>query len=191
MYRAGLLSREEAAEVEKHLQAGSKWCRDAMKWLDNIERSSSLETRQEVPDHLLGMARQIYRQYKRGREKTRRGLSLAVCIFDSVWRPLPAGVRPAVSDARRLLYVTDDFEVDLETTLAHQGRYVLLGHITHEGEPVDSATVVMSHGRRTKEVTTDALGVFSLTDLTAGEIDLVIDAKGAKVEVVQVPVGIV
>ncbi len=191
MYRAGLLSAKAAKEVEQYLRAGSRRSRDTMKWLEQVERSASLEVRHSVPDHLVGMARQIYRQFTTNRQKAKRGLSLAVCVFDSIWRPLPAGVRPAVSDARRLLYVTDDFEVDLEINLARQGRYTLLGQVTGAGQPLESAIVVMSRGRSSKQVTTDALGVFSLAELLPGEIDLLIEAESAKVEVAQVPVGLV
>jgi len=190
LYRIGGLPEEEVREIEKHLESDCRVCKQTMDWLALIQDSAAAQVRRPVPEHLQEMAQRIFRQYQAGARKARPGKAWAVCILDSLWRPLPAGVRPAVVDTRRLLYVTDGYEIDIETNPASSGHYSLLGHITRAGKPVQAAPVTTIIGRKKRQAQTDDLGVFSFHDLPLGEISLTITSGEDTVEVPQIPVGL-
>ncbi len=190
LFQAGQLPEKEKEEIHRLVKSGDKECRLAMEWLSQINDIAAKPVRRSLPDHLRQMAQRIYQQYQATAQQPRTGLKLAICIFDSVWTPQLVGVRPAVSDTRRLLYTSDGYEIDIETNPLTAGRHLLLGHITRQGQPLVKASVKLPVGRRVMKTETDELGVFSLRGLPIGEFEIEISTETDTITVAKVPVGI-
>ncbi len=107
-----------------------------------------------------------------GRDK-HRGL----LTFDSGLLPLPAGIRPATIDSRRLKYTAGDHELEVSMYPGSPGTYEIIGQVSgfQTGEALE---VRLERSRRVLTATSNQFQVFHFVRVPAGEYTLLVSGPG-------------
>ena len=102
--------------------------------------------------------------------------------FDSGLMPLPAGIRPATLDSRRLRYAAGELELELSMYPASPETYEIIGQVTgyDKGTELD---VALKSGRQSFRERSNPFQVFHFMRIPEGSYSLsVIDPDGNKFE---------
>jgi len=115
---------------------------------------------------LKNLSGTLFKDFVRGKQNPKK--RTGVTVYDSQDIPLPAGVRPATVDTRRLRYrlLSGDLEISLYP-IAYD-TYELIGRLSRP-EGVHDMTVGLISGRRRLSTTTDKFGLFRFEKMPSGK----------------------
>lgn len=99
---------------------------------------------------------------KRGGERKK-----GITIFDSQLLPLPAGVRPAMVDTRRIRYKVDENLLDVSIYPISLNSFEVIGQLAGS-DKIDSLTVTMRLGRKKFTAEANEFGLFRFPRLPKG-----------------------
>ncbi len=156
------LNDEDIRKVEKLLDSNKEFRR-----MYNVIKSLGVDC---LPDDLTDlspslrqMSLNMFREYKKtDKDKTvTRGLP----IFDSDVLPLPDGVRPSITNSRRLKYKFDDMEMELSLYPVSLYSYEMIGQISGSADKDHQIELVGNNFKR--ETATDELQMFVFAKIPA------------------------
>gem|GEM_PF-3913627 len=192
-------------ESEKHIDLISAYLKSQLKKEDHRKVESLLNSSREfremfetikalhdqgVPGHLgdlapalKQMSLNMFRQYH-GASKNNREL-LGLPIYDSKTFPLPEGVRPSLTSARRLRYKFNDMEVELSLNPMTLYSFEIIGQIDNGSEKKNYMIELIGKDQRfTAE--TDELQMFAFTKIPAMKYRLNILLEGKLTGIVDI-----
>ncbi len=162
------LEADRRAEVER-LIASDDNIRDMHRLIAALHRESreSGDLRQAA----RGLVQRFLRDFRHNKKDTRGRHGLLT--FDSGLLPLPAGIRPATIDSRRLKYTAGDHELEVSMYPGSPGTYEIIGQISgfSTGAELD---VRLEHSRRNFTATSNQFQVFHFVRIPAGEYTLLV-----------------
>lgn len=151
-YLEGRLEPDEVARLEERLETD-----DELRRLLQLVRDLKRETprKQDLRIAAQRLVERLVRDLKQSRKTGHHGLM----TFDSGLLPLPAGIRPATLDSRRLKFAADEFRLDVSVYPASPGTFEVIGQA--EGFPQDTILeVTLKRGRITLKDTSNPFQVF-------------------------------
>lgn len=165
------------AALQKHLAEGCESCAaELQRWM-RIRRVAARENQYQPPRELVHMAKVAFSRsaWARDRKQAKGTIEL---LFDSFRQPLLAGVRAATVAPRRMLYLVDRLEIDLQVESHAEGRTIVVtGQLLDLRHPtaVRDRRVTLSNLRsRTVETSTNEFGEFREQIEDSGDLQLMI-----------------
>jgi hypothetical protein len=189
----GALTEARATVVREHLASGCGHCDADISWYKRVRNVASLDDSLEPPAWVLKRALRIIDDgHKRRPTERYRGPGIASLIFDSLARPLPAGVRSTATDQRQLLYRAGGYSIDVQVILAEGDLADLLGQVLFEGEAGFESVKGIGlelglGGVPVASAVTDSIGEFSIRGVVPGEYELDIESEDGKIIVPCLP----
>ena len=122
--QSGLL---ENAALQSHLARGCKDCAAALHVWQRVQSMAAAESNYRPPEYAIRMVKMEFaaRQSRDAGENSDANL-----VFDTVLRPVLAGVRSAAAAARQMVYEAEGFTVDLRfDRKPHSNTVHLIGQI--------------------------------------------------------------
>lgn len=107
----------------------------------------------------------LSRQLKEKRSSERKK---GITIFDSQLLPLPAGVRPALVDTRRIRYKVDEKLLDVSIYPISLNSFEIIGQLAGS-DKIDSLTITMRLGRKKFTAEANEFGLFRFPRLPKGK----------------------
>jgi hypothetical protein len=132
-YARGLAPPLQATAVEQHLQKGCETCHKSLRFWRTLAQTARSETHNELPDDLVKAGQAAYVAWSRRYLLPRRA-RMARLIFDSLFEPLPVGVRSDSPLPRRVLERSGQWLFDLRFEPAGSKRVILMGQILRSGK---------------------------------------------------------
>jgi len=174
-YLDGRLDPEEAVRVEEHLAADPR-LRRMLDLLRAMRRTQPGDGALESAAR--GLIDRVVTDLHRRKDSPHRGL----LTFDSGLLPLPAGIRPATLDSRRLRYAAEGLRLELSVYPASPGTFEVIGQI--EGSRRGAALEVsLRQGRQTLRERTNPVHVFHFARVPEGAHDMTVeDPDGGRFE---------
>lgn len=119
--------------VEKHLAEGCEECSKALAQWQFLAVSASKDRNYAPPQDLVRLVKQEFAvQRPEAQEKT---TLLASLIFDSLSKPMAAGVRSAMSAPRQLVYKASEITIDLRFEFQPlKSKAVVVGQVLEKNE---------------------------------------------------------
>ena len=165
-YVEGRLEADRRAEIER-LIASDENVREMHRLIAALHHESreSSDLRQAA----RGLVQRFLRDLRHNK-KNRRGRH-GLLTFDSGLLPLPAGIRPATIDSRRLKYTAGDHELEVSMYPGSPGTYEIIGQISGFPTGVE-LDVRLERARREFSATSNQFQVFHFVRIPAGEYTL-------------------
>src|SRR5262249_40513743 len=191
----GRLVQSEAERVSEHLATGCSQCHAEKDWYENVKRTAFEDDTQAPPPWVLKRAIRIFENAKSRTLARRIRQAVATLVFDSLARPIPAGVRSTETSTRQLLYRAGDFSVDLQVAPSERSRVDLIGQVLREGEVAFDSVANLSvelhdSGKSTRRAMTNEMGEFILDGISAGTFDLMIQLPEGSITIPDLPVAL-
>lgn len=102
--------------------------------------------------------------------------------FDSGLLPLPAGIRPATLDSRRLRYTADNIQLEISVYPASAGTFEVIGQVEGYQSGVE-LEVSLRRGRQILRERTNPFQVFHFVRVVEGSYNLAVtDPDGTRFE---------
>ena len=152
--------------MERHLDMPCQECSNTLELLRKVEGTAQADSRMEVPENAVRMARAIFSLHKPEQVKL-NPRTLARLVFDSFRQPAAAGVRSGRQLARQTLYEAGDYTIDLrlEPDL-DPTQVVMVGQIANRvapEQPPGSVPIVLRGGEgEVGRAVTNEFGEFQL-----------------------------
>lgn len=193
-YLDGRLAAAETEAVTAHIAAGCRECKESRAWYEQVREVAAADDSIEPPPWALKRAFRIFESSRaRPRLAERIGRTAARLIFDSLDRPVLAGVRSTETASRQLLYRADDYSVDLQITPAGPSSASIIGQVLKEGEEAFKSVAGLEvrlcrEGKTANSAVTDALGEFKIGGVERGSYDLIIELGDRQIAIERLPV---
>jgi len=162
---------EEA--TERHV-AGCARCREAEAWLAVVLDATADGPLEEPPEAVIRRAISIPDEH--ARTSRSRGWSLARLVLDTLAGPLPAGVRGTTTGPRRLLYESDegDLDVEISASPADPSACRVTATVLAEEAPGEGTVdaILWEGDRRMARATADETGWIVLDEVPPGRYRL-------------------
>lgn len=166
-YLDGLLSPARRRTVEAHLARPCAACRERLRELGALTHRMLLDRVPPIPEALTAAARDVFAPAVRPGREPGALERIAELLFDSWTAPLPAAVRRAIGEARRLRLALGDGVLDLECETDSPGLLNLRGRLRIEDATLHRLELEI--GGETRAVWPDAGGSFVLERVPTGE----------------------
>jgi hypothetical protein len=164
----------EQARLQQHAAVCGRCARSVRLW-SAMARFATEEASYEPPPEALRQARGRF-CVERPSRPIGRAARAARLLYDSLWHPLPSGVRASAPSARQMLFRAGPYVVKLRMEEAATGRTSIVGQIHDEQEPASplhDVAVLAAGGRKTLDRTvTNEWGEFLLEPEAAERLQL-------------------
>lgn len=175
-------------KISEHLDAGCDRCEEELQWIRDVVGALSDDPSEIHPDTLKIAADRIFRDYQRRKDETDVSVVHGILVYDSSWVPVPAGVRSPGLGQRRLLYTADPFQIDLEVSPVHHGRFDVLGQVLSD-ELLPPESSVALHVRPLVHRPLDTTGMFRFDSIAPGLKRMTVSVGGRTVELSHIHIG--
>jgi len=158
------------SEVEAHLATPCGDCRERLRSLAELTGRMRADRSESVPDALHRRAIELFVPRPAPSAQGPRLIAVARLLFDSWAQPLPAAVRRAVGEARRLRWWLSQGTLEIELEPDADGALTLRGRL-HAPDPA----LQRIEARALSEAFVawpDASGAFAFPRLPAADLDL-------------------
>lgn len=185
----GQLDPELAVEVATHIAAGCSLCAADLAWYERVKSVAAADETIEPPPWVLKRAVRLF-ETARARAGVRAAIGrlVAMLVFDSQTRLLPAGVRLTAPADRQLLYRAGAYTVDLQiASMDAEAR--LSGQVLKEGEfrfesVAGLKVFILSQEESLAAAVANNFGEFMLPSVGCGQYDLRIETGDADITIV-------
>lgn len=171
-YLEHLLSPRRVAEVEAHLAMPCPDCRERLRALAQLTTRMRADRAEAVPEALHRRALEQFVPRPAAAPFGARVLAAARLLFDSWAQPLPAAVRRAVGEARRLRWELAEGTLEIELEPGADGTQILRGRL-QAPEPALVRIEVRALSE-TFSAWPDASGAFAFERLPAADLELAV-----------------
>lgn len=180
---------DREAAMQKHLAEGCESCAAELERWMRIQQVAARENQYQPPLELVHMAKVAFSgsAWARDRKDAKGTIEL---LFDSFRQPLLAGVRAATIAPRRMLYLVDRLEIDLQVESQAEGRTVVTGQLLDLRHPaaVRDRRLTLSNLRgRTVETSTNEFGEFREEIEDSGDLQLMLPGGSGEPFVITLP----
>jgi len=173
-YLDGILDAAGRREVEAHLGAPCAACRERVRELGALIQRMRLDRVPPVPAALHARALDAFAPAARPAHPAAAAVEQAArLLFDSWTAPLPAAVRRAVGEARRLRFEFEGGALELECETESAGLAALRGRLEVADAPLHRVVVMV--GGEARVTWPDAAGSFAFDQVPAGAARLRIE----------------
>ena len=169
-YLEHALSPARAAEVETHLASPCGACRERLRALASLLSRMRADRPEPVPVSVRRRAMGLLEPRPEAAPRPTIQTVLARLLFDSWSTPLPAAVRRAVGEARRLRWELKDGALELEIESGAGDMTTVRGRL-EAADPALSRIEANVRGERFTAWPDDA-GSFAFEALPSGDLDL-------------------
>ena len=177
-YLDGRLPAVRRRAAEAHLASPCAECRERLRaWGELLERLHA-PLPADVPAWAHARARAAFEPEAPSRRTPALIERLARLLFDSWSAPLPAAVRRAAGDVRRMRFQVGQGDLELECEREDTARAALRG-VLRVADPELHAVTVTS-GRETLRAQPDAHGAFAVTGVPRGRARLHVRGPSAR-----------
>jgi hypothetical protein len=184
----GKLSPEETAELAQ-LVAANPDLQKQVAWLQEFLQISQATTLANPPDSVREAATAAFATYAKAKQPP--GLLqtfFATLTADNWQRPALAGVRNISlrSEPRQLIYSSPLADIALNAHMQTGSQQIDLDgqiFLLDNSDPADFIIQLLQNGVERRLVLADALGKFSLTELSAGQYTLLLSRAGEEIEI--------
>lgn len=171
-YLDQLLSPRRVSEVEAHLAAPCPDCRERLRALAELTGRMRADRSENVPEALHRHAIERFVPRTAANPVGSRIMAVARLLFDSWAQPLPAAVRRAVGEARRLRWELSAGTLEIEIEPGADGAVTMRGRLQAPDPALQRIEArVLSE---TFVAWPDASGAFAFDRLPAAEVDLAV-----------------
>lgn len=166
------LSARRAAQVEAHLASPCPACRERLRRLAALLERMRADRPEPVPDEARQRAIESFAPRPAYAGRPRLVEAFARLVFDSWAAPLPAAVRRAVGETRRLRYALAEGSLEIEVEPEADGALTIRGRL-ESAEPALHRIEARVLGERL-QARPDAAGAFEFERVPAGDLDLAV-----------------
>lgn len=191
-YYEGRLDAATAEEIGTHLETGCTTCRETLSWLKQTLALLRPGEDLHVSPAVLAHARAFYRD----RAPSFQGAPLpapliARLVFDSRHTSARAGMRGENQVAYRMLYSTEDYEVDLWQERLQGDRWYVIGQVFPKkaGDAVTPDTVVLTSAEGDMLAAVPDAGEFHVRSLPTGTYALRLRLSKTEILIPEVVIG--
>jgi len=174
--------------MEQHLEDGCETCQESLRLWRTVAETANGEVRSEVPDDLLRSCQAAFAEWWRRYVLPKRA-TFARLIFDSLFEPLPAGVRGSGPAPRRVLERAGRWSVDLRFEPTAGKRMVMTGQVLRLGkrgaEQMNMPVLLMRRGALLTDTVANQFGEFQLQFDLADDLQLYVEVPEQR------PIGII
>lgn len=176
--------------MQKHLAEGCKSCAAELEQWRRIQRVAARANRYQPSRELVHMAKVAFSgsAWARDRKATKGTIEL---LFDSFRQPLLAGVRAATVAPRRMLYLIDRLEIDVQVESQAEGRILAvtgqLLDLRHPGAVRDRRVTLSNLRGQTVETSTNEFGEFREEIEDSGDLQLMLPGGSGEPFVITLP----
>lgn len=180
----GFGASEKAQGIKAHLAAGCLNCKSTSHFWDRVQTMAVAERAYLAPENLVHLARLEFTAKQEFQSET---WSLASVLFDSLSRPLLAGVRSSAATARQVVYEAEGLTVDLRfDVVVPSGKVSAVGQILDSQMPHERLTgapvvVWTEEGQLVATTTANAYGEFQLEFEARDDLRLTARVGGRRV----------
>ena len=164
-YVRGVLPAAETGPINDHLEAGCELCQGSFRLWRTVAEVAHNEARNEVPDGHLRTSLASYIEWWRRNLLPQRA-RMARLAFDSLFEPLPVGVRSEGPSPRRILGRAGQWSLDLRFDPSAGNHLFLTGQILGPDQPhaeqVGLPVLLMSTDTLLAETAANQFGEFQL-----------------------------
>jgi hypothetical protein len=191
----GIVTPEQKASMQKHLDEDCSRCRETAGMLASIAAFVRRETSYEPPADSLSVARSYLAPFKLAASRSRL-LQMAKRTFDSFQSPAIAGVRGSDAVSQQLMYQCGNVFIDLRLEPKPDTRSVILaGQVLNSGEPGGGCmggvpVSLLSQESPWLETTTNHLGEFHFSFPPGRQLKLLFGTEGNAVLVLLPDAGL-
>ncbi|MEW5925708.1 MAG: hypothetical protein AB1746_17125 [Candidatus Zixiibacteriota bacterium] len=153
------LKKKDREKVEKLLNSSEEF-RNMYEMIKTLSEQGNPGHLNDLVPSLKQMSLNMFRQYNNTDKRDRQLLGLPV--YDSRTIPLPEGVRPSLTSARRMRYKFDSMEVEISLNPMTLYSFEIIGQIDDESHK-KNYSVELTAGARKFTAETDELGMFTFS----------------------------
>jgi hypothetical protein len=158
--------------VEAHLAAPCPECRERLRVLARLTARMRADRAEEVPADVHRRALEVFQPAHEPASLGSRLVAVARLLFDSWDAPLPAAVRRAVGEARRLRWELAEGTLEIEIEPDADGAMTLRGRLVVPDPPLHRVEARVL--AETFQAWPDASGAFAFERLPAAVLDLAV-----------------
>lgn len=176
--------------VAAHMATRCAKCDGIRQWYLQVRALAASDDCIDPPTWVLKRAIRIFSAEVAPSTLDRVKQFVASLVFDSLSRPVPAGVRLTESTVRQLLYRADVYSIDLQIAPREEARALLHGQVLREGETrfdsVSNLRVELAEKKRVlHSVLTNEMGEFELERVANGDYELRINLREGRLIIPQ------
>ncbi len=134
--------------------------------IKELQKESSTINWDRIRSSVSSLSSRMFDDFMKGLKERRP--EQGIRVFDSQVLPLPAGVRPAVVDTRRLRYKFDEIEMEISLYPISIDSYEIIGRISRVGSRLSSRVELVSE-RLKFEVETDQFHIFRFSRIPVSD----------------------
>ncbi|SRR5579864_444803 len=186
-----LVPEAQRARLQSHLESGCVPCNETYRTWRLVFETAGREVLCSPPEDVVLSAKRVL-PLVRKLSLLPRIAEAARLIFDSFREPLPAGIRGRGLTARRLLYETDDFSIDLRLEKEGKMKVALAGQVLPKraGYTNTAETRVLilgSDGRLLGHRIATSFGEFQVELTAQDELELYVQLPDASIKRINLP----
>jgi len=181
----GFSASKNAQGIKAHLAADCQDCTETSRFWNRVQTMAFAEQAYSAPDNLVRLAKL---EFTARQEFQAEKWTLANVLFDSLSRPLLAGVRSSGAIARQVVYEAEGLTVDLRfDVVVPSGRVSAIGQILDNQTPHELLTgspvvVWTEKGQLVATATANAYGEFHLEFEAHDDLRLTARVGGRRVK---------
>jgi hypothetical protein len=172
------------AVVAAHIAGGCPECSRTRQWYLSVRAIAASDDCIDPPAWVVKRAIRLFSSARAPSTIDKVKQLIASLVFDSLSRPVTAGVRLTESSVRQLLYRADAYSIDLQIAPREEAAAALHGQVLREGETrfdsVSNLRIELADGDRIlHSVLTNEMGEFELEQVAHGDYELRIGIREA------------
>lgn len=176
-------SPETTSLIERHLAGGCSSCQQSARLWKSLAEAAGREKQYAVSAEIVRLVESQFAAAQLAAPPRRLHVNLT---FDSLARPVPAGVRSGNAMARQLLYEADGLTIDLRID-----RHANSKALSIVGQVLDARTLRLAHeavpvalldrqGQPVQRTATTSFGEFHFEFASEPELQLAIEVDGGR-----------
>lgn len=164
-YLRGQLSARDKKHTEALIRSNPELA-ELLEDIKKIKKASSTIKWDRIRSAAESLSSRMFDDFWKGLKDKRP--EQGIRVFDSQVLPLPAGVRPAVVDTRRLRYKFDEIEMEISLYPISIDSYEIIGRISRVGDRLSSRVEMVSKNSKF-EVETDQFHIFRFSRIPVSD----------------------
>ena len=178
-YVRGVLPATESADIKQHLDQGCNLCARSVRLWQMVAEIAGSEARNPIPEDAEKNSLAAFLSWRNLRLIPQRA-RMARLVFDSLFQPLPAGVRGEAQGGRRVLWRSGQWSVNIRFEKGkRRKRCILIGQVLQSGEPRKvperMPVLLMSTDALLSQTAANSFGEFQFEFDRANSLQLYID----------------
>jgi hypothetical protein len=165
-------------EVEEHLGLPCVQCHERIRELGRLIELMRLDRAPQPSAALHARAADMFEPHSAPSPARSAIEQLASLIFDSWSEPLPAAMRRAVGEARRMRFALGSGALEIECEIEAAGAVSVRGRL--ELEDAALHRIEVSSGGEHLSAAPDASGAFALDRVPRGDAEVLVQGPGAR-----------